>query len=268
MISHMITSAPSSPPRSAYCAIVSSVRLLGVLLEQLEELHVPGRVVEAGPLAVHLVREAAGGDDRHLQILRVALDRLAQGPAEPEAAPRGGDRELEHPDLQRHDGARASCPSCGHSTDSGEKQPWSSGFAWKYDRSNSVGGERRGDVAGELGVALDRRQLARPAALIGHRVLLADAEREVRVVVEEERGDVVVVDEEQHVGLLLRAATAAPAGSRRISAPTPDRSACSHPAQNRSSACATSRCRLRSSPCATILDVPPQGPRLRYTAAC
>ena len=29
-------------------------------------------------------------------------------------------------------------PSCGHSIDSGEKQPWSSGFAWKYDRSNSA----------------------------------------------------------------------------------------------------------------------------------
>ena len=32
---------------------------------------------------------------------------------------------------------------------------------------------------------------------------VADAEREVRVVIEEERGDVVVVDEEQDVGLLL-----------------------------------------------------------------
>ena len=52
-------------------------------------------------------------------------------------------------------------------------------------------------------MALDRRQLARAAAFVGHPELLADAEREVRVVIEEERRDVIVVDEEQHVGLLL-----------------------------------------------------------------
>jgi hypothetical protein len=49
-----------------------------------------------------------------------------------------------------------------------------------------------------------RRQVARAAAFVGHLVLLAHAERESRVVVEEERGDVVVVDHEQHVGLALR----------------------------------------------------------------
>ena len=66
-----------------------------------------------------------------------------------------------------------------------------------------IRGEAVGHVAREGGVALDGRQIARAAAFVGHPVLLADAQREVRVVVEEERGDVVVVDEEQHVGLLL-----------------------------------------------------------------
>ena len=42
--------------------------LLGILLEQVEELHVPRRVVEARALAVHLVREAAGADDGDLDL--------------------------------------------------------------------------------------------------------------------------------------------------------------------------------------------------------
>src|SRR6185437_2851955 len=60
-----------------------------------------------------------------------------------------------------------------------------------------------GDVRGELRVALDRGQVARAAALVGDRVLLADAEGEGRVMVEEERRDVVVEDVDDRVGLLL-----------------------------------------------------------------
>ena len=67
--SHMMTSEPSMPPFSAYSAIVMLGELLRILLQQVEELHVPGRVVEAGALAVHLVRESAGADDRDLDVL-------------------------------------------------------------------------------------------------------------------------------------------------------------------------------------------------------
>ena len=67
-----------------------------------------------------------------------------------------------------------------------------------------VGDEARRDVLRELRVAFDGRQRARPAAFVGDGVFRADAEREVRVVIEEERRDVIVVDEEQHVGLLRR----------------------------------------------------------------
>jgi len=45
--------------------------------------------------------------------------------------------------------------------------------------------------------------VARAAALVRHRVGVADAERERRVVVEEERGDVIVVDEDERVRPLL-----------------------------------------------------------------
>jgi hypothetical protein len=64
-----------------------------------------------------------------------------------------------------------------------------------------VGHERRANVVRECRVALHRWQVARAATFVGHRVLLVDAESKGRVVVEEERGDVVVVDHDEHVGL-------------------------------------------------------------------
>src|SRR5205823_3064210 len=174
----------------------------GLPLEQVKELHVPGRVVESGTLAVYLVREASGRDDGHLEILRVALDRPAERPAQPEAAPRCRDGEFEHADLQRDDRAGPSLLMRPQHRQRREAAviEW---LCLEVREIELVGGERRGDMAGEPWVALDRRQLARPAALIGHRVLLPHSEREVRVMVEEERGDVVVVDEEQDLRPLL-----------------------------------------------------------------
>ena len=63
--------------------------------------------------------------------------------------------------------------------------------------------QRPRDVARQRRVSLQRRDLAHAQALVGDAVLVAHAERERRVVVEEERGGVVVEAEEEHVGLLL-----------------------------------------------------------------
>src|SRR5678816_4946142 len=49
----------------------------------------------------------------------------------------------------------------------------------------------------------DRWQRAWATALVRRRIRFADSKREVGVVVEEERRDVVVEDHEQHVRLLL-----------------------------------------------------------------
>ena len=48
-----------------------------ILFDHFQELHVPRRVVEPGALAVHLMRHATCCDDRDVQVLGVALDRLA-----------------------------------------------------------------------------------------------------------------------------------------------------------------------------------------------
>src|SRR3954465_2675137 len=64
--------------------------------------------------------------------------------------------------------------------------------------------QRARDVARERRVALELRDLPYAEAFVGDGVLLAHAEREGRVLVEEERGGVVVEAEEEDIGLLLR----------------------------------------------------------------
>src|ERR1022692_2691349 len=56
----------------------------------------------------------------------------------------------------------------------------------------------------KMGMSLDRRQGARPSALVGDRVRLANPQGEVGVVVEKERSYMIVEDHEQDVRLLLR----------------------------------------------------------------
>jgi len=67
-----------------------------------------------------------------------------------------------------------------------------------------IGHQAVGHMPRQPRMSHDGRELARPAALIGDPVALPDTQREVRVVVEEKRGDVVVENEEQHIRPLLR----------------------------------------------------------------
>ena len=174
-----------------------------VVGDRVEELVVPLRVVEARALAVHLVGEAAGGDDGHVDVLGVALDRAAQRLAQLVAAGGGRDRELEHADLQRDDLRRPLAVRPVEQHGHGREEPVVKRLALEVGQVELVGDQAGGDVRGELRVALDRGQVAGAAALVGDRVLLADAEGEGRVVVEEERRDVVVEDVDDRVGLLL-----------------------------------------------------------------
>ena len=76
-------------------------------------------------------------------------------------------------------------------------------LALKERHVEFVGHQSRADMVRQSSMTLDRRQVARAAAFVGDRVAVADAEREGRVMIEEERGDVVVIDDEQNVGLLV-----------------------------------------------------------------
>jgi hypothetical protein len=59
-----------------------------------------------------------------------------------------------------------------------------------------VGGEPKGDVLCQRGMTLNRRERTRASAFIGDCVGLADSQRKMRVMVEDERRYVVVVDKE------------------------------------------------------------------------
>ena len=174
-----------------------------VVLQHLHELGVPRRIVEAAALAVHLVRQAAGGHHRHLQVLRIALDGRADRLAQLVEAGGARHRELQHAALQRDDRHRPAVLVVVEQHRQRREAAVVEAPALEERHVELVGHQRLADVAGQRAVALDRGQLAEAAAFVGDLPLLAHAQHEGRVVVEEERRHVVVVDQEQHVRLLL-----------------------------------------------------------------
>ena len=194
----MMTSAPSMPPSARVLGDASSrSSRSGSFSIRSRNCSSHAVLLKPRALAVHLVRQAAGGDDRDLQILGIALDRAcaAPGRACSSAAPTGSGN-CSTPICSGTIGAGQS-GSCGSIIDSGEKQPWSSGLSWKNDMSNSSATSAGADVMRRAPACpCTGGSVARAAALVGDRVRLADAERERRVVVEEERRDVIVVDDD------------------------------------------------------------------------
>ena len=79
-------------------------QIFGVFFDQVQKFLIPRCVVEARTLAMHLVRQAASRHNRHFQIFGVALDCTAQRLAQLVAATARWHGELQHTDLQRHDG--------------------------------------------------------------------------------------------------------------------------------------------------------------------
>ena len=63
-----MTSAPSKPPSVANCAWVISASVAGSFSSNSRKRWSQADVVEAGALAVNLMREAAGRDDDDAQI--------------------------------------------------------------------------------------------------------------------------------------------------------------------------------------------------------
>ena len=176
--------------------------LLGVALEEIEKALVPFRVVEAGALAMHLMRQATGREDRDLEVLRIAFDCAPQCLAELIEASRTRDRQLQHAHLQRHefDGPLRLVRTQHRQR---RKAAVIEGLVLEEGHVELIGHQRRPDVRGQRRMPFDRRQVASATALVRDVPLRPDAQRERRIVVEEERGDVIVVDRQDHVRFLL-----------------------------------------------------------------
>ena len=177
---------------------------LRVAVDQLEELAVPFLVVEAGALADHLVREPAGADHRHLEVLGIGLGSPCRSPGRACSSARGFGSGC-WSTFTTSGTMRAGQSGCdGHIMVSGECSAVVERQVLEDRQVELVVDQRARDVARQRRVALERRDLAHAQAFVRDGVLVAHAEREGRVVVEEERGGVVVEAEEEHVGLLLR----------------------------------------------------------------
>lgn len=148
---------------------------------------------------MHLVRQAAGGDDRDFEIFGIAFDGPAQRLAKLAAAREDGNCST--PICSGTIGTGQSV-SCGIIIDSGEKQPWSNPVL-EERHVELVGDEAGPDMVRKAGMTLHRRQRAPPAAFIGDFVFVVDTKREGRIMIEEKRGDVVVIGDENNVRLFL-----------------------------------------------------------------
>ena len=153
----------------------------------------------------------------------IAFHRLAQSLARAESSGGGRQRVLDDVDLERH----ASSPaSPAHRARKhrfiGTRKPCSTPISWQTVRSNSCSisdstqMDRKVGVAGALAAAAGCRSLRRRSGSAS-----AAPRAKVGYLSKREIGDVVVVDDDRHVGLAACRATRAPARRRRTAASTP-----------------------------------------------
>ena len=177
--------------------------LLRVTAEIVEEGLVELAVDQAGARSADLVRHAAGAEHHDLEVLRIGVDRLADRLAQHKAAMPGRRRVLHDVDGERNDRAR---PFLGRP----EQQVHRHGEAVvdlhlvDDGEIELVENDRLGDVRGERGVTLHHRHRARAPALVGGREFGRAAEREGRDHLDRERRGVVVVNQDDDVGLRFR----------------------------------------------------------------
>ena len=132
-----------------------------ILLEELHELQVPFRVVETRTLSMDLMRKTAGGDNRDLEILRIAQDRFPQGFAEFVTSACCWNGSQQHADLKRNDRARPLRlvrPQDRQRREAAMIQA----LALEKRQVEFIGHQPRCDVRGELRVTFNRRKPAGP----------------------------------------------------------------------------------------------------------
>ena len=166
------------------------------------------------------MRQAAGAEDHHPQIVRIGFHRLLDGAAEHVAAMAGRRRIHHDVDGERDHRARPVRVL----VDLAEQQVHRHRHA-VIDFHLVADGEielveddRLRDVRGERRMALDHRHRARAPAFVGRREFRGAAEREGRDQIDRERRGVIVIDDDRHIGLGLAASILAISRSPRTPA--------------------------------------------------
>ena len=122
-ISHITSSMPSEPASRTYSMFGIFARSRGIVDQLVEELVVPIPVDQAGARTLQLVAHAAGAPDLHLEILGIALDRLADRLSEREAARARRHGMLHDIDGEGDDLARPGVDLAEHAGQSGTVRP-------------------------------------------------------------------------------------------------------------------------------------------------
>jgi hypothetical protein len=167
---------------------------------------VPLAVDQAGARALELVAHATGAPDVHVEVVVIALHRLADGLPEHEAAPAGRHRVLHHIDRERNHRAG---PGVLLRVQLAAHQRQRHGEAVVHVHLVDDGevevllDDRLGDVRGQVRMADDGGHRARAPALVGRLKLRRGADGKGGNHLQAEGGGVVVVDQEHDVGLVV-----------------------------------------------------------------
>ena len=147
---------------------------LRIVDNHIDKLLVPVRVVKPATLAVNLMRNAAGGDNRHVQIFRETFNGTSQCLTKFIAAAGGRNWELQHADLQRDDLRR---PAAIVRQQGGKRREQAviQRFILEERHVEFVCHQAGTDVLRQRRVAFYRRQITRTAAFIGNLIMIVDA---------------------------------------------------------------------------------------------
>jgi len=136
------------------------------------------------------------------EVFGIGLDRAPYRLAELVAAQRRRQRVLQHVDRDRDEGA-GPVGLVGPQQRQGRIHAMVEGALLEDREVELVVHQRIDEMGGKARMPLDPRQRALARALVGDLEFRARAEREGGIKVEEEAGEMVVVEENKHVGLLL-----------------------------------------------------------------
>ncbi|MNV55261.1 hypothetical protein D3C71_1474910 [compost metagenome] len=179
---------------------------LGVVDELVEEGVVKLFVDEAGAGALQLVAHATRAPDVHVQVFVIALHGLADGLAQVVAAAAAGHRVLHHVDGERDHragpGALRRVLFAKHQRQ-GHGQAVVHGHLVDDGEVKVLLDDRLRNVRGQVRMTNDLGHGARAKALIGHFIFGSGADGERGDQVQAEGRGVVVVDQEDHVGLVV-----------------------------------------------------------------
>ena len=202
MISHMISSIPSVPAsrrNSSRVILRSSSGSVGQLVEEgVVELGVD----QPGALALELVAHAAGAPDLHVEARGIGAHRVADRCAELPAALGRRRRELGDVDRQRDHPHRPLLDLAEHQRQR-HGQAVIDVHRVHQRQVELVDHQLLGEVRGEHRIAHHHRHRALAPAFVGGLELLGHAERERRHDVEHHRAGMVVVAQDDDVGLFV-----------------------------------------------------------------